>query len=170
MLSRIKEFITYVSSLEGDEKGEAQVFCDRFFQSLGKKGYKEAGAILEFRVKTKRSTRFADLLWGERVLIEMKKKGSKLQSHRSQVCDYWWKLRPNQPKYVRTKKDTDRDRAGSPGHPWEVPVPRLPIRGSTNGIRTPSGYVRASIDRSLLPGLPLRLGPFSQLGRADRFF
>lgn len=99
MKDSIDKFVKYVSSLDGDEKGEAQVFCDRLFQAFGHDGYKEAGATLEFRVKSKRKTNFADLLWGERVLIEMKKKDSKLQSHRTQIFDYWWKLRPNQPKY-----------------------------------------------------------------------
>lgn len=97
--TNVREFIDYVSLLEGDEKGEAQVFCDRLFQAFGHEGYKEAGATLEFRVKSKRKTNFADLLWGERVLIEMKKKGVQLPSHRTQIFDYWWKLRPNQPKY-----------------------------------------------------------------------
>jgi len=99
MNDKIEKFVKYASSLDGDEKGEAQVFCDRLFQAFGHDGYKEAGATLEFRVKSKKTTNFADLLWGERVLIEMKKKGSKLQSHRTQIFDYWWKLRPNQPKY-----------------------------------------------------------------------
>ncbi|WP_282783093.1 DNA methyltransferase [Phaeodactylibacter xiamenensis] len=99
MKDRIEKFVQYAQSLDGDEKGEAQVFCDRFFQAFGYDGYKEAGATLEFRVKTKKTTNFADLLWEDRVLIEMKKKGAQLQSHRSQIFDYWWKLRPNQPKY-----------------------------------------------------------------------
>ena len=55
---------------------EAQVFCDRLFQAFGHNGYKKAGATLEFRVKSKKKTNFADLLLGERVLIEMKKKGA----------------------------------------------------------------------------------------------
>lgn len=99
MKEKVEQFVKYVATLDGDEKGEAQVFCDRLFQAFGHEGYKEAGATLEFRVKSKKNTRFADLLWGERVLIEMKKKGVQLQSHRSQIFDYWWKLRPNQPKY-----------------------------------------------------------------------
>jgi hypothetical protein len=99
MIDQINTFIDYASTLDGDEKGEAQVFCDRLFQAFGHEGYKEAGATLEFRVKSKKKTNFADLLWGERVLIEMKKKGAQLPSHRTQIFDYWWKLRPNQPKY-----------------------------------------------------------------------
>ncbi|WP_431126224.1 DNA methyltransferase [Flagellimonas flava] len=99
MTDQINDFVQYASRLDGDEKGEAQVFCDRLFQAFGHDGYKEAGATLEFRVKSKKKTNFADLLWGERVLIEMKKKGAQLPSHRTQIFDYWWKLRPNQPKY-----------------------------------------------------------------------
>lgn len=99
MREKVEQFVKYAASLDGDEKGEAQVFCDRFFKAFGHEGYKEAGATMEFRVKGKKNTRFADLLWGDRVLIEMKKKGAQLQSHRTQVFDYWWKLRPNQPKY-----------------------------------------------------------------------
>lgn len=99
MKESVEQFVKYVATLDGDEKGEAQVFCDRLFQAFGHDGYKEAGATLEFRVKSKKNTRFADLLWEDRVLIEMKKKGAQLKSHRSQIFDYWWKLRPSQPKY-----------------------------------------------------------------------
>lgn len=99
MRENIQKLVEYTATLDGDEKGEAQVFCDRFFQAFGHGGYKEAGATLEFRVKSKKTTNFADLLWGEKVLIEMKKKGAKLKSHRTQIFDYWWKLRPSQPKY-----------------------------------------------------------------------
>ena len=99
MKENIQKLVEYTATLDGDEKGEAQVFCDRFFQAFGHDGYKEAGATLEFRVKSKKTTNFADLLWGDKVLIEMKKKGAKLKSHRTQIFDYWWKLRPSQPKY-----------------------------------------------------------------------
>ena len=44
-------FVDYTHLLKGDEKGEAQVFCDRLFQAFGHEGYKEAGAELEFRIK-----------------------------------------------------------------------------------------------------------------------
>jgi hypothetical protein len=98
---KIEKIIQYAKILKGDEKGEAQVFCDRLFQAFGHEGYKEAGAVLEFRVQSKKkSTRFADLLWGNRVLIEMKKRGTKLESHRTQAFDYWWNLRPESPEYV----------------------------------------------------------------------
>jgi hypothetical protein len=65
---RLEAFLEYGRLLKGDEKGEAQVFCDRLFQAFGHKGYKEAGADLEFRIKQKSTsgTSFADLVWKPR--------------------------------------------------------------------------------------------------------
>jgi hypothetical protein len=72
----IKKFVGYVGLLKGDEKGEAQVFCDRLFQAFGHDGYKEAGATLEFRQKksTGKGTSFVDLICKPRLLIELKKR------------------------------------------------------------------------------------------------
>jgi hypothetical protein len=98
---RVKEFIDYVGLLSGDEKGEAQVFCDRLFRAFGHKGYKEAGATLEERIKNDTGgTSFADLIWKPRVLLEMKKRGEKLHLHYQQVFDYWLHAVPNRPRYV----------------------------------------------------------------------
>lgn len=47
----IRQFVEYAGTLKGNEKGEAQVFCDRLFQAFGHGGYKEAGATLAYRVK-----------------------------------------------------------------------------------------------------------------------
>lgn len=100
-LNNINRFIEYVRTLKGDEKGEAQVFCDRLFQAFGHAGYKEAGAELEFRVKAKgKTTKFADLLWRPRLLLEMKKRGEKLEKHYQQAFEYWLELVPQRPKYV----------------------------------------------------------------------
>lgn len=96
----IREFIQYARTLKGDEKGEAQVFCDRLFKAFGHGGYKEAGATLEFRVKGAKSTKFADLLWRPRLLMEMKKRGEKLQKHYTQAFEYWLHLVPQRPRYV----------------------------------------------------------------------
>ena len=97
----IKIFIDYVRTLKGDEKSEAQVFCDRLFQAFGYEGYKEAGAELEFRVKAKgKTTKYADLLWQPQLLLEMKKRGEKLEKHYQQVFEYWLELVPNRPNYV----------------------------------------------------------------------
>ena len=97
----IEKFVAYVDTLKGDEKGESQVFCDRLFQAFGHAGYKEAGATLEERVKAKgKSTKFADLVWKPRLLLEMKKRGEKLQNHTAQAFEYWIALVPHRPRYV----------------------------------------------------------------------
>lgn len=98
----IETFVAYAKSLKGDEKGEAQVFCDRLFQAFGHKGYKEAGAELEYRLKkaSGKGTNFADLIWKPRLLIEMKKGNEKLHLHYQQAFDYWLNAVPNRPRYV----------------------------------------------------------------------
>lgn len=35
-------FVDYAKQLAGDEKGEAQVFCDRLFKAFGHAGYKRS--------------------------------------------------------------------------------------------------------------------------------
>ncbi|MFB2583031.1 DNA methyltransferase [Herbiconiux sp. P15] len=88
-------------NLQGDEKGEAQVFLDRFFQAFGWNGVFEAGATLEYRVANDNGgTSFADLLWKPRVLIEMKKAGVDLSRHFRQAFDYWARAVPNRPRFV----------------------------------------------------------------------
>jgi len=97
----IKKFVEYAATLKGDEKGEAQVFCDRLFRGFGWGGYKEAGATLEERIKKEgKGTSFADLVWKPRVLLEMKKRGEKLHLHYQQAFDYWLHAVPNRPRYV----------------------------------------------------------------------
>ena len=101
VVENLRSFVAYAQGLEGDEKGEAQVFCDRLFRAFGNEGYKEAGATLEYRVRRKgRGTKFADLLWRPRLLLEMKKRGEKLERHYSQAFDYWLQLVPQRPRYV----------------------------------------------------------------------
>lgn len=97
---RLEEFVEYVTNLSGDEKGEAQVFCDRLFQAFGHSGYKEAGATLEHRVRVGKGTKFADLFWKDRLLVEMKKRGTPLGKHWRQAFEYWQYLVPNRPRYV----------------------------------------------------------------------
>lgn len=100
----LQKFVTYCQQhITGDEKGQAQVFLDRFFQAFGHEGALEAGAIYEERIKKgskKGKTGFADLVWKPRVLIEMKKRGENLSKHYSQAFDYWTRLVPNRPRYV----------------------------------------------------------------------
>ncbi len=100
----IQQFVEYTKKhIKGDEKGEAQIFLDHFFISLGySEGLKGAGADCEFRIKNqeKKSTSFADLVWKPRVLIEMKKRGENLLKHYQQAFSYWQLLVPNRPQYV----------------------------------------------------------------------
>jgi hypothetical protein len=102
IVDNINHFVSYAKLLQGDEKGEAQVFCDRLFQAFGHSGYKEAGATLEFRIRKKstKGTSFADLVWKPRLLLEMKKGGAKLSAHYRQAFDYWMNAVPNRPRYV----------------------------------------------------------------------
>lgn len=100
IVESLTRFVDYAKRLDGDEKGEAQVFCDRLFQAFGHQGYKEAGATLEYRIKKGRTTSFADLIWKPRLLIEMKKGGEKLHLHYQQAFEYWVNAVPNRPRYV----------------------------------------------------------------------
>ena len=98
---RLQIFVDYALTLSGDEKGEAQVFCDRLFIGFGHDGYKEAGATLEQRIKNQKgTTSFADLMWSPRLILEMKKRGEKLQRHYQQAFEYWLNAVPNRPRYV----------------------------------------------------------------------
>ena len=79
----LADFIAYRRNhLQGDEKGEAQVFLDRLFKALGHGGVREAGVTLEARVRKAepKGTSFADLLWESRCIIEMKKPGPTYRS------------------------------------------------------------------------------------------
>lgn len=45
-IARITEFVKYVRTHQsGDEKGEAQIFCDRLFQAFGHQGIKESNEL-----------------------------------------------------------------------------------------------------------------------------
>jgi hypothetical protein len=97
----MKAFVAYATPL-WDEKGHAQVFCDRLFQAFGHEGYHQAGAVLEARVAKKggRGKKFIDLIWKPTVLIEMKNASEKLHLHYQQVFDYWIAAVPDRPRYV----------------------------------------------------------------------
>jgi hypothetical protein len=111
------EFVRFAQTLRGDEKSEAQTFLDHFFRALGHEGVIEAGATFEFRVakkpgspqrelikgasaRPKGGKKFADLLWPDRVLIEMKSRGEKLEKHYDQTFEYWTHIVPHRPPFV----------------------------------------------------------------------
>lgn len=108
--TQLKDFVSYVSQLKGDEKGEAQLFCDRFFRAFGHGGIIEAAGKLEARIKfSSGRTKFADCLWSpigrDGVLIEMKKKSVKhLESHFPQARDYWVEMNPEKDIGAGTQK------------------------------------------------------------------
>ena len=100
---RLAAFSLWVRDhIKGDEKGEAQVFLDRFFRAFGHDGAREAGAIYEERIKKLdgRGTSFADLVWKPVLLVEMKRRGEDLARHYRQAFDYWTRLVPGRPRYV----------------------------------------------------------------------
>ena len=93
----------YKQHIKGEERSEAQIFLDNFFKAFGHEGLMQAGAKLEDPIKKgskNGNTGFADLVWKPHILIEMKKRGEKLNRHYPQAFDYWTRLVPNRPKYV----------------------------------------------------------------------
>jgi hypothetical protein len=100
-LGKIKEFVNYARyTLKGDEKGEDQFFYEALFKAFGHKGCREAGAQTQFRVKSPgQHTKFPDLVWRPRLLLEMKSRGENLEEHIQQAREYWDELKP-QPRYV----------------------------------------------------------------------
>jgi len=103
LVAALEDFVEYrLTYLDGDEKGEAQVFLDRLIRAFGNRGIAEVGAKLEKRIKKndQGGTSFADLVWAPRVLIEMKKAGVDLATTYQQAFDYWVNLVPSRPSYV----------------------------------------------------------------------
>ena len=100
--ANLSAFVAYVkNNMKGYEKGEAQLFLERLFQSFGNEGILEAGASLEARVKIDITTKFCDLLWPRKVLIEMKSSKEKnLTVHFTQAKNYWNELYDDQTEYV----------------------------------------------------------------------
>lgn len=101
----LSDFVAWAAEhITGDEKGQAQIFLDRFFQALGHKGCLDVGGTPEFRVRKGREAgggvAFADYVWKPYVLIEMKKRGEDLNRHYRQAFDYWTQLVPGRPRYA----------------------------------------------------------------------
>ncbi len=100
---RLEGFVRYRREhLTGDEKGEAAIFLENLFRALGHDGVRQAGAVLEKRIKRRDNagTAYADLEWRPRVLLEMKKAGRDLSRDYRQAFEYWIDLVPDRPKFV----------------------------------------------------------------------
>ncbi len=80
------------ANCHGRERGEAQVFLDRFFQCFGYGGVLEAKGTFEFAQKSSSkggNTGFLDCLFPGVAIIEMKQRGSSLNEHYNQLLTYW---------------------------------------------------------------------------------
>jgi type II restriction/modification system DNA methylase subunit YeeA len=97
---KLLKFMEFASKLKGYEKGEAQIFLDRLFIAFGQEGVIEASASLEHPIKIDDKTKFCDLIWPGKVLIEMKKRGEKLENHFSQAKEYWDNTYGERTEYV----------------------------------------------------------------------
>ena len=102
---KLSEFTAWSARhITGDEKGQAQIFLDRLFQSFGQPGCLDLGGSTEFRIRKASEdgggTAFADYVWKPIVLVEMKKRGTDFQKHYRQAFDYWTRLVPNRPRFV----------------------------------------------------------------------
>lgn len=98
---KLSEFIQFASNkLSGYEKGESHIFLDRLFRAFGHKGVIEADARLEYQIKINKKTKFCDLMWPKKVLIEMKKRGEKLSNYFYQAKAYWDNSYEERTEYV----------------------------------------------------------------------
>ena len=97
-----QDFADFAARLEGDEKSEAQTFLFHLLEAFNHDANTlPEGCTFEYRVRFPGDrTKFADLVWPGRVLIEMKSRGEKLSRHYQQTFDYWLNLVPHRPSYV----------------------------------------------------------------------
>ena len=97
-----QDFADFAAKLKGDEKSEAQTFLFHLLEAYGHDANTlPEGARFEYRIRFPGDkTRFSDLVWPARVLIEMKSRGEKLSRHSQQTFDYWLNLVPHRPPYV----------------------------------------------------------------------
>lgn len=89
IIKGIKKFLEFTRSLEGYEKGEAQIFLNRLFHAFGYADCHDAGGKFEKRTKIGKTIKFEDLLLPKKVLIEMKSRGKDLKRHIFQAREYW---------------------------------------------------------------------------------
>ena len=99
----INQFVAYARTLKGDEKGEAQVFLrPAVSKPSGTAATRKPVQHWNTGSKERRQERrnLPTCSGGHGLLIEMKKRGEKLQRHYSQAFEYWLQLVPHRPKYV----------------------------------------------------------------------
>lgn len=80
--------------------GEAQVFCDRLFRHSAMPAIRNPAPPSNFRVPRQgKGTKFSDLVWKPRLVMEVKSRGEDLRPHYHQLFDYWIDLVPHRPRY-----------------------------------------------------------------------
>lgn len=93
VISNLEGFRDWVKAhCQGRERGEAQVFLDRFFQCFGYGGVLDAKGTFEFAQKRSSkggNTGFMDCLFPGIAIFEMKQRGSSLNEHYNQLLTYW---------------------------------------------------------------------------------
>jgi hypothetical protein len=92
----LRDFAQFAAKLKGDEKSEAQTFLFHLLAAFGHDANTlPEGSTFEYRVRFPgERTKFADLVWPGRCLIEMKSRGVKLSKHYQQTFDYWLNILP----------------------------------------------------------------------------
>jgi len=99
----LQDFVAWWrGNIQGDEKGESQIFLDHLMKAFGHAGGIEAGRFEERirrRLNGRSSVSFADYLVPKKCLFEMKKRGEDLKKHYTQLEEYWKSL-PDRPRYA----------------------------------------------------------------------
>src|SRR5438128_12467126 len=101
----LSDFVDWAKQhITGDEKGQAQIFLDRFFRAFGQKGSLDVGGTAEMRIRKAfedgGGTSFVDRVWKPIVLIKMKKRGADHSKHYRQAFDYWVRPVPGRQQRV----------------------------------------------------------------------
>jgi hypothetical protein len=121
--SKLRDFGAVWSRYNGIERSEAQTFCNEFFECFDM-NRREVGANFE-QVIPDDSTR-ADLVWGDRLLIEMKRPSeANLTKHYNQVYHYWIRINPS-PKFVIISNFQTIE-IHDPNHEYGRPLSTIPI-------------------------------------------
>lgn len=101
-VAKLQDFVCFSKThLKGNETKEAQSFLNAFFQAFGYENAIAAGAEFEQGIakgSAKGNKGAADLVWRDRLLIEMKSRSENLANHYSQLERYWMRLTPK-PQY-----------------------------------------------------------------------
>jgi hypothetical protein len=102
--ARIAGFAAYARRLAGDHEDAARGLCERLFQAFGWHGLAQAQATCRPRSPAAGSaesddTLLAELVWGAKLLIEIRRRGTRLEQHQRRAFEHW-QYRTAHPRYV----------------------------------------------------------------------